>query len=288
MLSPDVALDGFSGTDWQRLVELLGAARSPQQAGASVVAVRDGDRLRKLLHTSRGRLPLGDAATGASPSAAEIARRHGAARAVVIESGALDDVLEGFGARARHDQDLTDQILLLFGLWREQVRLGRIEPWPPWPGVLLLPGRAWIERGLDLVVPRDQTALLALLDGRQLWTSLALTRGERGIEHIWGPEPLRAQIGALSGNLRADARLVARAATQLAGPLSLCVAVRPERLRSLLAHPAPGRWAGAALAGELVLRPARAGALLLAVLAATRAAATVWTLLGALRRGVSH
>ncbi|HYQ29952.1 MAG TPA: hypothetical protein VER04_22135, partial [Polyangiaceae bacterium] len=66
VITQDVSLEGFTATDWQRLADVF---RSPSRGSAEedgheqpnrggVVAITTGNRLRKLVHTKRGRLDL--------------------------------------------------------------------------------------------------------------------------------------------------------------------------------------------------------------------------------------
>src|SRR3954453_23296427 len=66
VITQDVSLEGFTATDWQRLADVF---RAPSRGSVEdvsqdrpgrggVVAVTTGNRLRKLVHTKRGRLDL--------------------------------------------------------------------------------------------------------------------------------------------------------------------------------------------------------------------------------------
>ena len=69
VITQDVSFEGFTASDWQRLADVFRAPirnsgdepvdeqLQPDQGG--VVAVTTGNRLRKLVHTKRGRLELG-------------------------------------------------------------------------------------------------------------------------------------------------------------------------------------------------------------------------------------
>ena len=104
MLAKDVRFEGFTATDWGRFLSLwkpqrpAGAERDPARPRGGVIAVYEGNRLRKLMHTKVGRLRLDDAARDWPLSAAELAHRHAASYALAIEAG----LRLGDGTAPRH------------------------------------------------------------------------------------------------------------------------------------------------------------------------------------------
>ncbi|MCK6589849.1 MAG: hypothetical protein L6Q76_19935, partial [Polyangiaceae bacterium] len=115
MLAPDVRFEGFTATDWIRLVSLFRPRRpeNPEQGPArprgGIVAVHAGGKLRKLVHTHVGRLRLDDAQRDWPLPAETLASRHDASWALLLHTGALDTIMERFGARARRGDDLSTQ-----------------------------------------------------------------------------------------------------------------------------------------------------------------------------------
>ena len=68
MLSADVRFEGFTATDWSRVLALFspriptGGERDPDRPKGGVIAVHGDGRLRKLVHTQAGRMRLDDIA----------------------------------------------------------------------------------------------------------------------------------------------------------------------------------------------------------------------------------
>jgi hypothetical protein len=261
MLAPDVRFEGFTHDDWVRLLELFrphrreGKARDPERPRGVIIAVHEGDTLLKLLHSRVGRLRLDDLAPDWPVSAEELARRHHAGTALCLERDALESVMEELGVRLRRDDDLTAQWLILLSLVQAQITAGRIQLWPNRLQGLPLPTKPMIDTTLDLVCPRGKTLLVGLFDGDELWTSVALRRNERGIDLVLGPDPLRGELGLLSGDFRRDHRHLARVVTERAGPLSLGCFAEYRTMLDLEVDPTPGAWALAVAVRDVVLHP---------------------------------
>ena len=90
MITQDVSFEGFTASDWQRLAEVFRApsraegepvAQSRRPARGGVVAITTGNRLRKLVHTQRGRLQV-ESAEWPLPLA-QLAGRNDASWAVI-------------------------------------------------------------------------------------------------------------------------------------------------------------------------------------------------------------
>ena len=77
-----------------------------------------------------------------------------------------------------------------------------------------------------------------------------------GFDLILGPDRLRSEMGLVAGDFRRDYRHLSRAAEQAAGPLALGCFGELDTLRALLNKPAPGAWAAAVAARDVVLSPA--------------------------------
>lgn len=261
MLAPDVRFEGFTQTDWDRVLELFrprrpeGKPRDPNRSEGVVVAVHHDGKLRKLLHSRVGRLRLDDLAPDWPLSAEQLAQRHDASWAISMKSGALDAVMERLGSRLRQHHDFTDQWLLLVGALQEQAWEGGLEIWPRRLSGIPVPTRGMIESSLDTVCPRGKTMLIGLFDRDALWTSIALRRGPRGFDLVLGPDALRSRLGLLSGDFRRDHRHLARAVSDLAGPLSLGCFAEYETFRELEVDATPGAWAMAVAVRDVVLSP---------------------------------
>lgn len=264
MLAPGIRFEGFTTEDWSRVLELFRPLRPRDQPRATdrpqglVIAVHHGGRLRKLLHGTAGRLRLDELAGDWPMPAAELAQRCHASWVVYLESGALEAVMDGFGARARREDDLTQQVLTLVALLREQMALGRIEVWPDRLAGMPIPTAGMVERSLDMVCPPGRSMLLGLFDRGELYTSIAISRSHEGIDRIVGPEALRPELGLLSGDMRRDHRHLARVAAEEVGPLSLGCFAEHATFRALEVDPTPGAWALAVAVRDVVLFPAPA------------------------------
>ena len=261
MLAPDVRFEGFTQTDWDRVLELFRprrpgkVERDPGRPRGLVVAVHHDGKLRKLLHSRVGRLRLDDVAPDWPLSAEEIARRHDASWAISMRSGALEAVMEAVGARLRPHHDFTEQWLLFVGAIQEQAWEGGLEMWPRRLAGMPVPTRGMIEGTIDSVCPRGKTMLIGLFDRDDLFTSIALRRGTRGFDLILGPDEIRGELGLLSGDFRRDHRHLARAVSDRAGPLSLGCFAEHETFRKLEVDPTPGAWAMAVAVRDVVLSP---------------------------------
>ena len=261
MLAPEVRFEGFTHQDWVRVLELFrprrpeGRARDPERPRGFVIAVHDGDELLKLLHSRVGRLRLDDLSPDWPVTAEELARRHHASGAVCLERDALENVMEELGMRLRREDDLTAQWLTLLSLVQAQLNAGRIQMWPQRLRGMPLPGKPMIDRTLDLVCPRGKTMLIGLFDHDELWSSIALRRGARGIDLVLGPDALRGELGLLSGDFRRDHRHLVRAVSERAGPLSLGCFAEYRTFLDLEVDPTPGAWALAIAVRDVVLHP---------------------------------
>jgi hypothetical protein len=261
VLAPDVRFEGFTCRDWQRVLELfrpvrpLGKSPDPERPQGTIIAVHARGKPRKLLHSQAGRLRLDDLAKVWPIRAAELARRHEASSAIVIESGALEWVMEELGARLRRGDDYTTQVIVLLTLVREQIERGRIEVWPRRLSGVPIPRPATVHRTFDTVCPPGKSILLGLFDRDELWTSITLRRGSRGFDWVLGPDAVRDELGLLSGDFHRDHRHLARAVSDRVGPLSLGCYSDQVTFRRLEVDPTPGAWAMAVAVRDVVLYP---------------------------------
>lgn len=261
MLSADVRFEGFTATDWTRLLSLFqprragGEARDPDRPRGGVVAVHEGATLRKMFHTEVGRLRLDDAQRDFPMSVEELARRNHASWGATIEVGALDDIMEGFGARARRGDDLITQLVLLLELAQAELISGRIELWPHRMKGVPIPSPAVVSGTIDSICPPGKTMLFGLFEAGELWTSVALRRSARGFDRIVGPDEVRGDMGLLAGDWRRDYRHLARAIEERCSPLALGCFAEVATIRKLEVDPTPGAWARAAAVRDLILSP---------------------------------
>lgn len=261
MLTHDVRFEGFTATDWTRVQSLFqarkvaGGERDPERLRGGVVAIHGGGKLKKLVHSEAGRLRLDDAAPDWPLSAETLAHRCAASWALIVEAGALESIMDRFGARSRRADDLTVQTLTLLELARSELVAGRIELFPHRLKGFPIPSAAVVRSTLDTICPVNHTVLVGLFDAGELWTSVALRRCEDGIDLILGPDEIRADMGLLAGDFRRDYRHLARAVEGRAGPIALGCYAESTTLRALEVNPAPGAWARAVATRDVILSP---------------------------------
>src|SRR5690606_2740430 len=115
-----------------------------------VIAIHEEGRLRKLLHTKTGRLdPRGEWPVPLG----ELAEAHHASWALAAHTGALEEIMERFGARLRRTDDLVAQSLLVVAIVREMLHEGAIEAWPRRLQGVPPPGEGVVRKALDSICP---------------------------------------------------------------------------------------------------------------------------------------
>ena len=258
MITQDVSFEGFTATDWQRLADVF---RAPGQAGVEVasatrggvVAVTAGNRLRKLVHTRRGRLDVRGSEWPLKLPA--LAGRYDASWAVELSSGALEDLVERFSERLRPGQQYLEQALLLARALRELEAEGLIAMWPKRFADIPVPGPRMIDTALDLFCGDGRAVALGVFRHGELYTGLVARRRGPGFDRIVGPDELRSEMGLLSGDFRRDYRHFAAAAERLVAPLSVGAFGELLTFQALAKEPAPGAFALAVAARELLISP---------------------------------
>jgi hypothetical protein len=262
VLSTDVRFEGFTQSDWSRFLSLFrprvttGSERDPERPQGGIVAIVGAGKLRKLVHTQAGRLRLEDCASSWPFSVEELARRHHASWGMTLEVGALENVMERFGAKLRRGDGLTAQLILLVSLIREEMLAGRIDVWPARLAGLPVPTVGMVDTTLDAVCARGHAIALGLFDGGDVWTSIAMRRGRTGaFDWILGPDEIRRDVGLLAGDWRRDYRHLARALDHRVGPLALGVYAEASTFRELEVDPTPGAWAKAVAIRDVILSP---------------------------------
>src|SRR5947209_17589467 len=111
VLTSDVRFEGWNAQDWSRFLELwkpraASPEEEPTRPRGGVFVVHDGARVRKMLHTKRGRIAAGD--PWPTPLK-DVAAEHHVSWVLSAHVGALDEIMERFGARVRREQDITSQ-----------------------------------------------------------------------------------------------------------------------------------------------------------------------------------
>jgi hypothetical protein len=266
MLTADARFEGWTTTSWMRFLSLWkpraeGVLDSTRPRGG-VVLLREGERVLKVLHTRKGRIrpdvvtellagrPLDDLPL------AELVREQEGSWGLVMHRGALDDVMEEFGARARQEHDLTDQSLLLVELIRNKLVDRQIVFWPQRLEGFPVPTPAMVRKSMDSICKDAECIILGLFENGELWTSALLHRRGIAFDVVAGPEDIRRQMGIISGDFRRDARYMVNAAEELYGPLSFGCFADVGDFRSLQIDPNPGAWSSAVALRKIILSPA--------------------------------
>lgn len=260
MLTPDVRFEGWTTETWTRFLHLWKPRatpdREPTRPRGGVIAIHEGGRLRKLLHTRTGRLdPRGSWPIPLS----ELAEVHHASWALSAESGSLEEIMERFGARLRRSDDLTDQTLLVVQIAREMIQEGAIERWPTRLQGVPPPTETMIRRALDSICPDGHAMVLGIFRHGELWTAGVARRRGDAFDVLAGPEDIRIRMGLISGDWRRDYRHVARAVEEQYAPVAMGCFAEVDRFRELQVDARPGAWGRAAVVRDIVLSPMPVG-----------------------------
>jgi hypothetical protein len=277
VLTPDVRFEGWTTEAWLRFLRIWQprtvAERDPTAPQGGVIVVHDDGEILKLLHTRQGRLDPGSALhaqdedeaqalalrAGRPSALAQLARLHSASWAIGMRLGALDEVMERFGARARRGDDLTTQALMLVGIAREMLDEGAITAWPQRLRGVPLPTPAIVRRTLDALCPDGRAIALGLFDAGDLWTAFVARRRGPAFDVFAGPDELRPALGLLSGDWRRDYRHLAHAVEDRYGPLGFGCFAELETFRGLQTDGRPGAWSRAVAVRDVVITPMPAG-----------------------------
>jgi hypothetical protein len=260
VLTADVRFEGWTAEDWQRFLGLwtphppahAAADAALEKRGGGLFVLHDGTAVRKLLHTRRGRLAPDFAWPAPLPTLAE---SLDASWVLAGKLGALDEVMERFGARARRSDDLTTQALSLVGIVREMTAEGTLERWPRRLHGVPTPTEGMVERALDSVCVSGKAILLGVFKEGELWTAFVARRRGAGFDVIAGPDELRRAMGFLSGDWRRDYRYLVDAVEERYAPLALGCFGEIDTLRELQLDARPGAWARAVAVRDIVVSP---------------------------------
>jgi hypothetical protein len=256
VLTADVRFEGWTTETWTRFLHLWKPRAAPEREATrprgGVIALYDETRVRKLLHTRKGRL---DPNIRWPAPLAEIVPEHEGSWGLSAQIGTLDDVMEEFGARTRRHDDLLAQSLKLITIFREKIVAGEMEFWPQRLSGVPVPTEVMVRRSFDTVCEDGKAILLALFKDGELYTCLCARRRGFGFDLIAGAEDLRLEMGLVSGDWRRDARYLARAAEKLYAPLSFGCFAEFDRFRELQVDPEPGAWGRAVAVRDIMVSP---------------------------------
>ncbi|MCL2723431.1 MAG: hypothetical protein FWD69_03250 [Polyangiaceae bacterium] len=256
VLTSDVHFEGWTTETWTRFVELWKPRATPvrelTRPRGGIIAIHDRGRLRKLFHTKTGRL----GPHGAWPvPLSELAMTHHASWALSAEMGALEELMERFGARLERSHDLTAQSLLLITIVHEMLQEGLVERWPMRLQGVPPPTAPMVRHALDAICPDGFAIVLGLFHNGELWTAGTLRRQGTGFDVFAGPEELRPRMGVLSGDWRRDYRHLGRAVEEHYAPVALGCFAEVNRFRELSIDPRAGAWSRAAVVRDVVISP---------------------------------
>ena len=258
MFSADVQVLDFTAQDWLRLPDLFrkpGIA-SPPPSGGGILAVRQGDRVVKVVSTLRGRLapPWAGQAT-----AEDLGREHQGSFALVLSTIALEQLGDRFARRMSRGQSFHGHVEAFVAAMRELEGEGEVELWPTpfteWP----LPTERAFASALDLVCPDGKSLLIGAFEAGELYTALCLRRRGGAFDVVMGPDRLRRDMGLLSGDFLRDYRYLGAAAESRLGPIAVGCYAELDTFRFLASVTEPGAWATAVAARDVVLTPVTAG-----------------------------
>jgi len=257
VLTADVRFEGWTTEGWRRFLALWkprahdGDDTRPR---GGVIAIHDGGAIRKLLHTRTGRLappPRGDAL----PALGDLATAHHASWAIGAKLGALDEVMERFGERARRGDDMTMQALKLVTIVREMMDEGAIESWPRRLRGVPVPSALVVDRAIDALCESGRAVALGMFQGGELWTAFVARRRGTGFDVIAGPDELRPAMGLLSGDWRRDYRHLVRVVEERYAPLSFGCFADVDTFLDLQLDARPGAWSRAVAVRDVILSP---------------------------------
>jgi hypothetical protein len=257
VLTPDVRFEGWTTDDWLRFLHLwkprAQADREATRPRGGVIAIHEGRRVRKLLHTHKGRI---DPPRDPWPIAlGELAAANEASWALAAHVGALDEVMERFGGRARRGQDLAQQALDLVAIVQGMVQEGAIDHWPRRLRGVPPPNEAMVRRAMDSLCPPGLAIALGMFKEGELWTAFVARRRGANFDVIAGPDELRSEMGLLAGDWRRDYRHLARAVEDRYAPLAFGCFAEVETFRALQMDARPGAWSRAMLVRDVILSP---------------------------------
>jgi hypothetical protein len=257
VFTADVRFEGWTTDSWLRFLRLFRPRASSYEEGTrprgAVLCVHEQGRLRKVLHTHKGRLDPNSIEWPTPLS--DIAGAFHASWVLSLERGALDEVMERFGARVERTHDLTAQFLTLLNVFGELIDEGRIDRFPKRLAGVPVPAPSVIHRVLDSICPDHRTIVFGTYRDGDLSTALVARRRGRGFDVIAGPEELRADVGLGSGDFRRDHSLLVQAVERRYGALSFGCFAEEATLERLLTDGRPGVWGKAVALRELILAP---------------------------------
>jgi hypothetical protein len=256
VLTADVRFEGWTADDWERFIHLWKPRAPPEREAnrprGGLLVIFDRSRVRKMLHTGKGRV---DPAPSWPVPLSELAAHQHASWALAAHAGALDELMERFGARARRSDDLSTQAISLVSIVREMLSEGAIDSWPRRLRGVPPPTEGMVRRSIDSLCADGRAILLGMFKDGELWTSFVARRRGPGFDVLAGPDELRSAMGLLSGDWRRDYRHLVRAVEERYAPLSFGCFAEVDTFRDLSVDARPGAWGRAVALRDIVLSP---------------------------------
>jgi hypothetical protein len=260
-----IHFEGFDAKSWHKIVTLFApglASRPPNERalrertpGGLLVIVYRGEQVRAAIHSHRGRCAL-DEWRGVD-SIPKLAEQFDARFAIAIEDGAVELMLDRWGARVDPDEPAREAWLLLIDAVREVVDEKKLYFWPDLvPGGVPRPTRAVIDAAAELILPAGKAAFALLFrDDATLDAAIVVARPVGAPFTVYGAEKIVASVGALTGDPRRDTPLVRAWIERELGPVHFGAHTRSSTLESLLRSEQAGAWSRAFNEGQLKIDP---------------------------------
>lgn len=278
MIANDFRFQGFDEASWLRLLSLLGVEPATAATPLAVVVVDEQDQPIAAFNTEGQALDVGSYSS--SSGLAGFCEANGMQRGIKLRQGAIERLTDRASTALPMPGNYAVQWLVLLELLREAEADGLLSfhpdrRRPP------LPSAAVLRRAADLVLPAGRALVLAIHDRGDLWTAVALRRGQDGLDMLVGPRTILGWTGPLGGAYRRDHRVLTRSVSAHMAPVQLGIYAERERFERLLRDPSPGAWASAVATRDVLIEPAPAYvSVAMAADAARATAALVKSLLG--------
>ena len=273
---------GMDARSWARLVALVAPGMAPLPPrhhardgllpGGMLLVAHDGARVLRALHTLRGVVATEGEWAGRETLAA-LAARCDTRFAVALRRDAAERFFERVGGRCTTDDDAVDTTLLALGVVRELIDDGALDVLPTPLRSIPLPPVEVVRAAWDRILPDGHSAVVALFEGPELVSGVAVRRRGKVIDQVHGVESLRAWSGPLGGDFRRDYRVIRAAVERSLGPVAVGLFAPEAKVLDLLRDESPGGWARAVAVRDVMVDPMPPWAAMATGVSALRAAA---------------
>jgi len=253
VIGADFRFQGFDEATWLRMLSLLGVQPIGPGQRLAVVVVDGAHQPIAAFDTDGNALDVNayNAAAGLGAFCSVV----GASRGLRVKEGAIERLTDRAASALPMPGTYATQWIVLLQLLAEAEKEGAIAFYPE-RRLRPPPGPAVLQRAADLVLPVGRSLVLAIHDDGELWTAVALRRGDDGIDMVTGPRTLLGWTGPLGGAYRRDHRVLTHSVTAHMAPVHLGIFAERARFEQLLRYPAPGAWAAAVATRDVLIEPA--------------------------------